>query len=32
MFWKKNRGADFCDARGVGNSGAVITGAAGNNS
>ena len=32
IFWKKNRGANFCDARGVGNSGAVITGACGNNS
>ena len=32
IFGEKNRGADFCDARGVGNSGAVITGARGNNS
>ena len=32
IFRKKNRGANFCDAPGVSNSGAVITGARGNNS
>jgi len=32
IFRQKNRGADFCDARRVGNSGAVITGTRGNNS
>ena len=32
IFRKKNRGADFCDARGVGNRGAVVTRAGGNNS
>src|SRR5881392_3618716 len=32
IFRKKNRGTNFCDARGVSNRGAVITGARGNNS
>jgi hypothetical protein len=32
IFRKENRGANFCDARGVRNSGTVITRARGNNS
>src|SRR5436305_13838760 len=32
IFRKKNRGANFCDARGVSKSGAVVTSARGNHS
>src|SRR5213078_4478051 len=32
IFLQENRGVNFCDARGVSNSGAVVTGARGNNS